>query len=89
MKFPTLNRKVHYWASVLVALPLLVIIVTGLLLQFKKQIPWVQPTEQRGSSSEPTVAMAQILEICRGIPEAKVRGWETSTASMCGLRKGC
>jgi hypothetical protein len=26
MKFPTLNRKVHYWASVLVAAPLLVVI---------------------------------------------------------------
>jgi len=76
MKFHVLNRKVHYWAAILVALPLVVIIVTGILLQFKKQIPWVQPTEQRGRGKEPTLTMAQVLDICRGIPEAEIRGWE-------------
>lgn len=76
MKFHVLNRKVHYWASIFVALPLVVIIVTGILLQFKKQIPWVQPTEQRGRGKEPTLTMAQVLDICRGIPEAEIRGWE-------------
>jgi len=75
MKFHLLNRKIHYWASLFVALPLGVIIVTGILLQFKKQLPWVQPAERRGSGNEPTLAMSQILEICRGIPEVKVRGW--------------
>jgi uncharacterized iron-regulated membrane protein len=38
MKFNALNRKVHYWGSLLVALPLGVVIVTGILLQFKKQL---------------------------------------------------
>lgn len=76
MKFHILNRKIHYWASLIVALPLVVIIATGMLLQFKKQIPWVQPAERRGSGTEPTLTMAQILEICRGIPEVEVRGWD-------------
>jgi uncharacterized iron-regulated membrane protein len=76
MKFPILNRKVHYWASLFVALPFAVILTTGLLLQFKKQVSWVQPTEQRGRGNEPVLGMAQILEICRSIPKAEVLGWE-------------
>src|SRR5688572_30839540 len=75
MKFHLLNRKVHYWASVVVALPLLVVICSGLLLQLKKQVPWVQPPELRGSGKEPAVSFAQVLEICRGVPEAGVKSW--------------
>lgn len=36
MKLHHLNRKVHYWASVFIAAPLLVIVCTGILLQVKK-----------------------------------------------------
>ena len=43
MKFNILNRKIHYWASFIVALPLLVMIVSGLFLQAKKHWSWVQP----------------------------------------------
>ncbi len=38
MTFNALNRKIHYWASIIVALPFLVVIATGILLQLKKQI---------------------------------------------------
>lgn len=75
MKFHVLNRKVHYWASIVVALPVLVIIVTGILLQLKKELPWVQPPEQRGVGKSPGVSLARILEVCRTIPEAEVRDW--------------
>jgi hypothetical protein len=36
MRFNVLNRKVHYWATAFVALPVLVIICSGLILQMKK-----------------------------------------------------
>jgi hypothetical protein len=42
MKLHTFNRKFHYWAAIVVALPVLVIIGSGLLLQMKKQAAWVQ-----------------------------------------------
>ena len=38
MRFNVLNRKVHYWAAAFIALPILVIIGSGLLLQVKKQL---------------------------------------------------
>ena len=75
MKFHLLNRKVHYWASAVVAAPLLVVVGSGLLLQLKKQMPWVQPPELRGTGKEPAVSFPQILEICRGVPEARVKTW--------------
>lgn len=75
MTFNALNRKVHYWASIIVALPFLVVIATGLLLQLKKQIAWIQPTEQRGGGTEPALALADILVITRRVDEAQVRSW--------------
>ncbi|MGH9849360.1 MAG: PepSY domain-containing protein [Blastocatellia bacterium] len=76
MKFPTLNRKVHYWVSIFVAAPVLIIIGTGLLLQMKKQLRWVQPPEQRGEGRDMEITFPQILAICRNVPEAQVQSWE-------------
>lgn len=74
MKFSVFNRKTHYWASAAVAAPLIVIIASGILLQVKKEVAWVQPPEKRGGK-EPALDYPRILEICRGIPEARVAGW--------------
>jgi hypothetical protein len=75
MKFSVLNRKVHYWLSLVLALPLLVVVVTGLLLQLKKELPWVQPPEQRGSGREPAVRLDDVLLIARSVPEAEIGTW--------------
>jgi uncharacterized iron-regulated membrane protein len=75
MNLNSANRKVHYWLAILVAVPVLVIIGTGILLQLKKDVAWVQPPEQRGSAKEPTLPFERALEICRGVPEAEVRDW--------------
>ena len=76
MKFNFYNRKVHYWASIIVALPILIVIVSGLLLQTKKNFSWIQPVEQRGNSVNPTISLPQILEICRTVPEAEIKNWD-------------
>ena len=76
MKFNLLNRNVHYWASIVVAVPILIIIVSGILLQTKKQFAWIQPTELRGAGKNPSVSLPQVLEICRGITEAEIESWD-------------
>lgn len=76
MHFNVLNRKVHYWASFIVAVPLLVIILTGLLLQSKKHWTWVQPAEQRGSSTTPAISLDQILDSVRAVPELNAKTWD-------------
>ena len=76
MKLQILSRKLHYWLSAVIAIPILIVIASGLLLQTKKHNAWVQPPEQRGAGQEPAISFAAILEICRGIPEAQVASWE-------------
>ncbi len=76
MKFQVLNRKVHYWAAIAIAIPSLIIIVSGLFLQLKKDFSWVQPPERRGVGTDPAISFDQILEICRNVPSAEVRQWD-------------
>jgi uncharacterized iron-regulated membrane protein len=56
-------------------LPLFVIIVTGLLLQVKKEFSWIQPPTQRGVGKVPTVSFEQMLAAARTASEAKIQGW--------------
>jgi uncharacterized iron-regulated membrane protein len=74
MKLQVFSRKAHYWASITVALPVLVIVGSGVLLQLKKQLAWVQPPEQRGSG-EPVLSLPEVLAISSRAPEAGIRSW--------------
>lgn len=76
MHFNVANRKVHYWASFIAAVPILVIIASGILLQMKKQVDWVQPPEKRGSSKVPVVDFAKIMSAVQSVPSLNVNGWE-------------
>jgi len=69
------HRKAHSWAALLASLPLLVVIVTGLLLQVKKEVVWVQPPVQKGVSTVPSVSLQKILDSAMSKPEAGVHGW--------------
>lgn len=76
MKLSILSRRLHRWGAVIVALPLILVIGTGLLLQVKKQVPWVQPAERRAPVTAPMVPWEAVLQAARAIPEAGVDGWE-------------
>jgi len=60
MVLPTLLRKLHYWGSLVIALPIAVIICTGVLLQLKKDIAWIQPTEVKTKARELAITGDQI-----------------------------
>jgi uncharacterized iron-regulated membrane protein len=74
--FNVLNRKIHYWASATVAIPLIVIIVTGLLLQAKKHSTWVQPPERRGTGKVPALSLHDVLERLKTVPGMNVTSWD-------------
>jgi len=76
MSFNTLNRQVHYWIGFAAALPLLVMIGSGLLLQAKKQWAWVQPAERRGTGTVPALDLEGILASLRTVPDMQVRDWD-------------
>ena len=45
-------RKSYYWAVRIIALPFLIVIVSGLLLQVKEQITFIEPATQKASPKE-------------------------------------
>jgi uncharacterized iron-regulated membrane protein len=67
---------VHYWLSIVVAAPVLLIIVSGLLLHVKKDFHWIQPTERRGTGGTPRLSLEEILSTCLAVTEVNVHGWE-------------
>lgn len=75
MYLTLLNRRLHYWITAFIAIPALIIICSGVLLQLKKHWNWIQPTEQRGSSTIPTLEFAQILEAVQSLDDFKTIGW--------------
>jgi uncharacterized iron-regulated membrane protein len=76
MSFNVLNRRIHYWASAIAAIPLLVIICSGLLLQAKKQSSWVQPPERRGTGTAPALSLDDVLERVKTVPDMHVQTWD-------------
>jgi uncharacterized iron-regulated membrane protein len=68
-------RKGHRWAAILIALPFLLVILTGLLLQLKKDWSWVQPPTARGTGKAPAVSFDAILEAAKSAPEAGIQSW--------------
>jgi uncharacterized iron-regulated membrane protein len=71
-----LNRKIHYWLSVWLALPMALIAVTGLLLQFKKSLTWVQPPESRRELTLPIAGWPALLEAAKADTALGVRSWD-------------
>lgn len=76
MSFNVFNRKIHYWTSFIVAVPMAVMIGSGLLLQAKKQWTWVQPAEIRGTGTTPVIGLEAILAATRTVPDMQVQTWD-------------
>ena len=76
MSFNVLNRRIHYWIGFAAALPLIVMIASGLLLQAKKQWTWVQPAEQRGTGTTPLIDLDEVLAVLRTVPGMGVQSWD-------------
>ena len=69
------TRKLHRWGAVLMAIPLLIVIISGLLLQLKKEIAWVQPPTKKGSTTSLNLSWPQILEVAKTDENAEVADW--------------
>ncbi len=76
MSAPLLHRKVHRWASLAVAVPLLIMISTGILLHLKKDINWLQPATHKGSAGPPSLSFEGVLAAARRAPGSGIRTWE-------------
>ncbi len=69
-------RKVHFWATLFVMIPLCIITLSGMVLMLKKQLTWVQPSTVRGESKIPTVSFETILDSVKLASEGTVTSWD-------------
>ncbi|KZN44078.1 hypothetical protein N475_08190 [Pseudoalteromonas luteoviolacea DSM 6061] len=76
MSFKRKNRSIHKWAGIIVALPLLVILVTGILLLVKKEFDFIQPPSAKGKTSQPTITFEHILAAAQSVEMAQISSWD-------------
>ncbi len=71
-------RKIHRWGALLIALPFLIVLLSGLFLQVKKEFSWIQPPTREGSIAfeTPHITFEEILSIVHRVPEAGVSSWK-------------
>jgi len=76
MKFTILNRKIHYWGSIVITIPLLIVITSGILLLLKKDAAWIQPPSAKGiSDAVPQISFQQLVNSAGSIKEAQISSW--------------
>lgn len=70
------NRRLHRWVAIIIAIPMIFIILTGIFLQVRKPIDWIQPPTAKGSQKyDPTIALTQVLTQVKTVPEMGVNDW--------------
>jgi hypothetical protein len=67
--------KYHYWAALLVMIPWLIVVTSGLVLQLRHEIPGIVPDYELGISRTPRLDYKQVLEVAKTIPVLEVDGW--------------
>lgn len=75
MSFKKTNRTIHKWVSIVIALPLLVVLVTGVLLLVKKEFSILQPPTAKGLSDTPVINFEQILTAAKSVEQAQINNW--------------
>ena len=83
------SRKVHYWGALIVSLPVIIIFVSGVMLQLKKDVNWIQPPTQTGSEYNfPSIAFDQILNSAKSAKMAQIKSWSDIDRLDVRLDKG-
>lgn len=77
------SRKLHRWGALVTALPMLLVIVSGLLLQVKKEFSWIQPATQSGTAKGelPQKDWQAMVNAASTDPQAGIQTW-TDIARM-------
>ena len=76
MKTITWNRKIHRWGAILTALPVIIVLLSGVILQVKKEFDWIQPPTIKGEGKIPALDFNQILDIAKTVGEAGIHSWK-------------
>lgn len=69
------SRKIHRWGAILIALPFLIVLISGLFLQVKKEFNWIQPPTQTGTSTDLEITFDDIIAVSSTVEKAGIRNW--------------
>lgn len=75
MSLKKLFRQVHYWGALLCAVPLIIVIVSGVFLLLKKDFAWIQPPTIKAEVGKPQIDFDAILKAINTVPEAGEVQW--------------
>lgn len=76
MNWKKTNRTIHYWGSAIIIIPLIIVLGSGILLQVKKQLPWVQPKTMKTKERNLTLSFDEILKVSKTVKEANIKSWK-------------
>lgn len=74
-----LIRKTHRWLSIAAAIPLLLILVTGLFLNLSPKITLLQPNPPTSKNASVQISFEDIFRISSAIAEAEIKSWSDIT----------
>lgn len=69
------SRSLHLWLSLVIFIPVIIVIGSGLLLQVKKEFDWIQPPTQNAPNAYPTLSFERILQSASTVAEANIVTW--------------
>ncbi|MEM9101439.1 MAG: PepSY-associated TM helix domain-containing protein [Pseudomonadota bacterium] len=70
------SRKIHFWGAIIIAFPVVIVIGSGLLLQLKKELDWVQPPTMKATPYALSLSFDQILQHAKKSTQAQIQTWE-------------
>ncbi len=76
MQYRRISRHFHLWAALVILLPVLVVISTGILLQVKKEFDWIQPPTKKTGIHTLDINFEDILLAATSVKEAQIKTWE-------------
>ena len=76
MKLSQLSRRLHRWGSIVALVPITIIIVSGVILQLKKDVAYIQPPTQAGTGSQLSLSFDHILDVAKTVPQAEIASWD-------------
>ena len=83
------TRKTHYWGAFIILLPVLIISITGVFLQLKKEIYWIQPPTVSGDlPNNPSISFEEILEAAKTVKETNIESWNDIDRLDVRIEKG-
>ncbi|CAB9494884.1 PepSY domain-containing protein [Alteromonas macleodii] len=73
------SRSIHLWLSLVIFIPVIIVIASGLLLQVKKEFDWIQPPTQKvqkGQNNAPTLPFDEVLDAVKQVPHVNLNRWD-------------